>query len=198
MIPFTSEKASWEDCHYVPTRIWGLSVIIIYNIIPFCIMAVNYAIIWRVAAKFAFSDRDRENSLLLSLSRRITKSNAPVLPKLNPTSSKLKFALEMKATKTSLSLIAVYIICWGPLGVLYMIDHFCFNCLSRQASLGKTRMSIKMLCFTSSLIAPIIYCWINYGYRKAAKRVFTKFGLSETLVKNHTHAAAESEMLRKV
>ncbi|XP_057300769.1 D(1C) dopamine receptor-like [Hydractinia symbiolongicarpus] len=191
MVPFATDVNTESHCKYIPTRSWGLCVIIFYNIIPFILMANNYGLVWLVAAKVAIKDRVREESLMQSQRHDMNekqfnnKSNRRKNQSQINRTSNIKFALEMKATKTSLTLIAVYVFCWGPLGVFYMIDHFCYNCLSDDR-LSATRTSIKLLCFSSSLLAPIVYCWANNGYRKAAKRVCTKCFFKD---KNHFNSS---------
>ena len=86
----------------------------------------------------------------------------------------IRFVLEMKATKRTLVLFAVYMLCWGPLGIFYMIDHFCYNCLSNRDNLKTTRAVIKLLCFASSLLAPLVYCWWNHKFRKTAGKNIIK------------------------
>ena len=83
--------------------------------------------------------------------------------------------VELKATKTSIILIATYIICWGPLGIFYMIDHFCNNCYSDKGQLSVFRTTVKILALTSSLIAPAVYCWWNKEFRKATVRMVKRF-----------------------
>ena len=87
----------------------------------------------------------------------------------------VQFGLEMKATKVSLTLIITYIICWGPLGIFYMIDHFCDFCYSNKDELSDLRTAIKILAFTSSFLAPTVYCWLNTEYRKAAVKLIKQF-----------------------
>ena len=173
-IPFMSGHQD-GTCRYIPTRTWGLSVIIIYNIIPFCLITINYSLIWVTAARFSFSDKARNDSMKKSFRDEIGQNGANAPANI----SNFRHALEMKATKTSLTLLAIYVICWGPLGVFYMIDHFCFNCLSHRTDLDVTRAAIKILCFTSSLLAPIVYCWWNRDYRRAAARMLWKCGFNK-------------------
>lgn len=91
---------------------------------------------------------------------------------------RFQHGLEMKATKTSFVLIITYIFCWGPLGVFYMMDHFCDYCYSAKDDLTAFRMWVKILAFTSSFSAPLTYCWWNQEFRgsaiKCVKKVFKK------------------------
>ena len=90
----------------------------------------------------------------------------------------ITFIVEMKATKTSLVLIATYIVCWAPLGIFYMVDHFCEYCYSAKEELSELRTSIKILAFASSFLAPAVYCWWNKEFRKSAKLLFGKLKIT--------------------
>ena len=104
--------------------------------------------------------------------RDIKKSEVPVkLQEINNMHPSLKFTFEIKATKTSLGIVAVYMVCWLPMGIFYMADHFCHNCISNQKRLKDGRRAVKLLAFSSSLLAPLIYCWWNDEFRKAARKL---------------------------
>ena len=167
-MPFLNGNESFESCHYVPTRVWGLCVIVCYDLLPFLLIAVNYITIWFIAARLSLADSHLKADL------NQLKYKSCQVPKETRTKSKAEMLLEMKATKTSFMLLLVYIVCWAPLGVFYTYDHFCKNCLSTRAELGKTRAAIKILSSTSSVFAPIIYCWWNREFCKAAETLLQK------------------------
>lgn len=195
-IPFIHGAIGNLECSYIPTKYWGVSVLVVYDFLPFLIIVVNYSIVWSLAAKFSFQDRNREESLRKSrehlnatdafvysdndllLSKRATSygslngqlSSSPR----NKTISNIRHLLDIRATKTSLVLLAVYLICWGPSGLFYTIDHFCSGCLSSNDGTRMARIIIKLLNFSSSVVAPIAYCWWNKEYRKTAKQVSRK------------------------
>jgi len=176
VLPFFNKKKMHDKCSYVPEPAWGLCVILFYNMLPFITVVVNYAIIWKVAYNFAIEERARSESLRFN-------QKTELLP---PTSNKGKgksragtgqkglcrFTLEIKATKTSLAIVAVYMVCWLPMGSFYMADHFCYNCISSNENLSDARRAVKLLAFSSSLLAPLIYCWWNKDFRNAARTVF--------------------------
>ena len=229
-----------EGCTYVPKRAWGISVISLFNIIPFIIIAINYLFIWRVAAKITFKDFDQQQSVLKS-----TRSSANstdnlhnsvcIVPSLNTLtfnltnssslvdiqketgqqkygnkernstitfatilkeevkeeekirshsslvslkekivrsheyskkgSRMLRLALEMKATKTSFMLLMVYVLCWGPLGIFYLIDNYCSNCISSDEERNLDRFVVKLVSFLSSVFLPLAYCWRTKEFR---------------------------------
>lgn len=191
--PFLSSANG--DCHYNPSRVWGLGVIIGYNIIPFCLIVTNYLIIWRIAAKFEYEDKRREYNLAKQDSNE-DESNDTRTNK-NKRFCFIKFAVEIKATKRTLILILIYVVCWGPLGIAYMIDHFCNSCISKKNSYKMFRAILKYLCFSSSLLTPLGYCWLNKTYRKHAASVSKKilsFSEKRTLSKrNENHIKEEKK-----
>ena len=87
--------------------------------------------------------------------------------------SRLSFsiALEMKSTRTALGLLAVYMLCWGPLGVMYFTDNLCHRCISSNNNLAFERLLVKVISFTSSLFLPLVYCWRTHSFRKEFKKI---------------------------
>lgn len=191
IIPFLTGMGATENCHFQPSRFWGLSVIICYNIVPFIFLVVNYIIIWSIAAKFASDDQSRASTLLRATNggNLNDEKKAFAQHQQNKTSygalkanvsKKLKtfqFYLEIKATKTSLVLVAVYLLCWGPLSAFYILDHF-FDGYYSEGDRNKTlRMVIKLINFSSSLLVPLCYCWLNHDYRKTAHNFIRRYCL---------------------
>lgn len=190
LIPFLDGMGTHDGCVFHPARFWGLSVITFYNIIPFILIVTNYIIIWSVAAKFAASDKQRVNTVRSNASLfddtekskvsaskpLVTQKNSYGALQANVTKrlSNIRFYLEIKATKTSLVLVLVYLLCWGPLSVFYIMDHFCNNCYSKDPKTATTRMVIKLVNFSSSLMVPLFYCWWNADYRTTAMNVFRR------------------------
>ncbi|XP_057302797.1 probable G-protein coupled receptor No18 [Hydractinia symbiolongicarpus] len=204
-LPFYINVERTDECQYVPVRIWGLFVISLYTILPFFLILINYIQIWLVAARMAFKDKrlrerfhndenengsvirnyrvddeeenemDKDEDEEVKMLKDRKKINYGSINSIIHIKANVKFAFEMKATRTSLALIAVYVFCWGPLGVFYMIDHFCYNCLSDDDDLKLTRAFVKLLSFSSSILAPIVYCWWNRDFKKAAQRLCVQY-----------------------
>ena len=186
IIPFlTGMGGAKEKCHFQPSRFWGLSVIVFYNIVPFVFLVVNYIIIWSVAAKFASADKSRAKSLIRATNSG-NSSNDEKKPfaqqsgqhktsygilkaNVSKTLKTVQFYLEIKATKTSLVLVAVYLLCWGPLSAFYILDHFFDGYYSKGERNQTVRMVIKLINFSSSLLVPLCYCWLNHDYRTTAR-----------------------------
>lgn len=108
-----------------------------------------------------------------TLSTQISRTTKCSVLSLRKYRDLIRFTLELKATKTSLILLFVYMLCWGPLGMFYMIDNFCENCLTEDnKELADARFSVKILCFMSSLFAPLLYCWRTKEFRREVMRMY--------------------------
>ena len=220
-VPFYNGRNSGDRCLYSPHAVWSLVVITIYNIIPFTIMVVCYALVWKIAVNAEIHDRkmsrvmtlppntladeddstkrSRVSAKVIRATTRLRSSVHEMVPRLlrksgrqesvsvttnlmetSAIKSRRAFLLELKATKTAFVLVVVYVCCWGPLGVFYTIDQFCNKCLSSGGSQRYTRVAIKGLCFSSSIIVPVVYCWWSSDYKNAAKRLYRRMRESFT------------------
>ena len=180
-IPFIVSSSFTDDCVYEPNMDWGVCVIIIYIIIPLITIVASYSFIWVKAVKIAMED----NKLRIQTQSRFTDLSPPSGNCVDDANSdngkhrktkKIEISIvELKATKTSIVLVVTYILCWGPLGIFYMIDHFCGNCYSSNGKLSAFRTAIKILALASSFVAPVVYCWWNKEFRKATRKIFKKY-----------------------
>ena len=217
-LPFFKRDTNvMDNCTYVPSHSWGLCVIIFYNIVPFVSVVICYALIWKVAYSFAVRDQRRAESLMFNQyqqrspmsdedeheteKQQVTGDN--VKNRIGSSSSKssyqkiLKFSLEIKATKTSLAIAAVFLICWLPMGVFFMADHFCKNCISDDSSFKMARRIVKLLAFSSSLLTPLVYCWRSKAFRKSAKRLFRKRQMTRFLTGNTDFLTSQNWVYNK-
>ena len=199
VIPFYMKRSS-SECGYVPTHEWGLTVITMFNTIPFFVIITNYYIVWRIAFRKGLHDRrlrDSVNSFTENhLDRKRIRSvddylhdtltphdgdkyemNA-MMPKKKPLTksesktSAFQFAIELKATRLSLAFMLTYLLCWGPMAIFYLLDNACSNYLtsSKERPLVAARFTIKMLSFSSSTLAPLIYIWRSRLFRREIQR----------------------------
>ena len=190
LIPFLHGMETEWKCHFQPSRFWGLSVIVCYNIAPFVFLVVNYVIVWCVAAQFASEDelrsshyRSGTNSEAYERSSFIGEENitghkkssyGTVKANIGRTLKTVQFYLEIKATKTSLVLVSVYLLCWGPLSAFYVIDHLFDGYYSRGTRNQVVRTVIKFVNFSSSILVPFCYCWLNQDFRTSARNFIFK------------------------
>ena len=85
-------------------------------------------------------------------------------------SALFRLAWEMKATKTSVIIVTVYLLCWGPIGILYLIDNYCLYCISQNQSRSVDRLMVKVISFMSSILIPLVYCWRTKEFRTELRR----------------------------
>ena len=292
LIPFLPIKQGDEEgCTYVPNRLWGVSVIILFNVVVFVLTFINYGIIWKTTAQLTIKDHEKrqyavrlaENTPNLLMKRRCNatleiaeRSSLPVptvescfnqkptLGSIHPELSiscqvfpnvfreprrssfpsdkatrdteiqmtknqlkgsqislvslsgtnrggrcnriwsgydqgdvtlsqnldflatpaktckistvstwstmSLRIAFEMKSTRTAFVIFIVYILCWGWLGIFYLVDNICGGCISENKSLMLERLVVKAVSFTSSVFLPLVYCWNTKSFWKEMKR----------------------------
>lgn len=240
-LPFGKEPND-EGCTYVPFKVWGISVITCFDILPFAVTIGCYMYIWKVAAGMLLRDMSIRESVrsnhgsnndsnhgqstyLLKAESSLSsdKIDSPTtiesptseMSQINSDNSSsqfgvplheynkytengkktsrnevprsrvsaqsmkaragkvIRFAWELKATRTSFVILLVYLVCWGPLGALYAIDHYCSNCLSEsnEAQIALARFVVKIISLSSSFFLPLAYCWRTRLFRKESKRL---------------------------
>ena len=194
IVPFYMRKPSVE-CGYVPTFAWGLTVITLFNTIPFFVISTNYYIVWRIAFRKGLHDRrlrDSVNSVTEhQLDREKTRSvddylhethddtkmttmmsSKKPLTKSASKTSGFQIAIELKATKLALAFMLTYLLCWGPMAIFYFLDNACGNYFtsSKEKHLVAARFTIKMLSFSSSTFAPLVYIWRSKLFRQEIQR----------------------------
>ena len=100
----------------------------------------------------------------------------------------LRSVLEMKATKTTLLLLLVYIICWLPSDISAAIEVFCSHFLHKTSS--KYYLN-EVTRFSSSILLPLVYCWRTKEFmretcrfirRKRYRNMWLRSFLEEMLV----------------
>jgi len=171
IVPFIADSDHQDDCVYHPNRDWGITVIVMYIIIPLICITISYLIIWKKAVSITMQEQKlRMQTQQLRMQTHQQQHNE----REHERNAKLFSVIEMKATKTSVILITTYILCWGPLGIFYMVDNFCHNCYSSQNQLSEFRTGIKILALTSSFTTPVVYCWWNKEFRMASKHLVRK------------------------
>ena len=217
-MPFDKEP-DHDGCRYIPTKVWEICVVFLFNVTPFLIITTNYIILWKIAATMAL--RDLKQATSVETKRKfIPASNGHTLicsPQVNinkdvtfesrelihsngePTNNnkrtsihlnaerrsirkfskkvkRIRYAIEIKATKTSVLLLVVYIVCWGPLGMIHLLENLCVQCFESREQLDDVRFAVKVLCFISSLLAPLVYCWRTKEFQKEVCRLFCRKG----------------------
>ena len=162
VLPFANVNTD-DECFYTPWSSWSISVIVITVLFPIVFLSLTYAWIWLIAFRVADDTSnticDERTSLKKKLSARVTK------------------VLELRATKTASLLIGVFIICWGPSAVYYLVENLCGHCITvlfNKKAREIVSLSVKLISFTSSIISPFVYCWRTREFQREFKKSLTR------------------------
>ncbi|XP_055334743.1 tyramine receptor 1-like isoform X2 [Paramacrobiotus metropolitanus] len=83
---------------------------------------------------------------------------------------KISLTKERRAARTLLIVVLVFVICWLPFFVWYVVAPFCDTCPMD----ARTANFFLWLGFLNSSLNPIIYTIFNLDFRKAFKRIFRR------------------------
>ena len=152
-----------ESCVYVPWPTWSVSVIILTILLPFAFLTLTYVWIWIIALRLADSPHGTN-----------CKKKGPFYEQF---SKRIKKILELRATKTSALLVGVFILCWGPIAIYYLVENICGHCISllfskvAQIYVG---FAVKCFSFISSILSPLAYCWRTREFQREFRRNLAK------------------------
>ena len=159
-LPFANSNTD-DGCFYTPWTSWSISVIVITVLFPIVFLTLTYAWIWLIAFRVAddTSICDERTSLKKKISAKVAK------------------ILELRATKTASLLVGVFIICWGPGAVYYLVENLCGHCITvlfNKKAKEIVSLSVKLVSFTSSIISPLVYCWRTREFQREFKKSLTR------------------------
>eukprot|EP00795_Rhopilema_esculentum_P017656 gene17656-9304_t len=153
LLPFIYGASKDLKCKYVPWRAWSIAVLVLTIVIPFLIISVCYAWIWRLAARHA-----REISQASLEGHQEAKRG-------------FKTLIELRATRTTLLLVGIFLLCWAPIGIYYLVENICGDCVTNAVSIHMQesfKFWVKVISYTSSIFSPLAYCWRNREFRREA------------------------------
>lgn len=119
-----------------------------------------------------YSKRSQDSRKSETSSRKTSSASLGSLGGSLDVSDKLRLLWEMKATKTSATLLFVYIMCWAPLGTYYFIENICASWISgiQHHHTYMDKFVLKVMSFFSSILLPLVYCWKTKLFRRVARR----------------------------
>lgn len=79
---------------------------------------------------------------------------------------KISVSKEKKAAKTLAVIMGVFVLCWLPFFLMYIIMPFCNSCYIHP----KVQDAITWLGYINSAINPVIYTIFNLDFRRAFER----------------------------
>ena len=150
VLPFVNGAKLDKKCKYFPWKKWSIAVLVLTIVIPMIIIVVCYACIWRTAVKHA---------------ERIQSSCSG---RKNSKRKRYASRMELKATKTSLLLIGIFFFTWAPIGIYYLVENICGDCITHSVSSSMQedfRFWVKVISYTSCIFSPLAYCWRTREFR---------------------------------
>ncbi|TMW47364.1 hypothetical protein DOY81_007558 [Sarcophaga bullata] len=109
---------------------------------------------------------------------------------------KISLSKERRAARTLGIIMGVFVICWLPFFLMYVILPFCSTCCPT----AKFKNFITWLGYINSVLNPIIYTIFNLDYRRAFKRLlvikqlFYFFIYKENKVKTNTYSGIKIKL----
>ncbi len=152
-----------DDCSYIPWADWSISVIVLTIMIPLVTITGIYIWIWVLAIHHAKAIAEATQS---------SSSRAPG-------SKRDHFRLESRATKTSALLVGIFFVCWAPIGIYYMVENLCGDCITNEISVESQedfKFAVKVISFTSCIFTPLAYCWRTREFKRELRQSLRKNG----------------------
>ena len=153
-LPFINGAKLGKACSYVPWSEWSVAVLVLTIVIPMIIIASSYAWIWKQAVKHA--ERIQSSSGRSDASKRM----------------RFKSRMEFKATRTTLLLIGIFFVTWAPIGIYYLVENICNECITNSVSKHMQddfKFWVKVISFTSCILSPLAYCWRTREFQEELK-----------------------------
>lgn len=161
-LPFVrslSDADADADHSYNPTSQWTITVVLCMNVVPMLVLIFCWVYIVRVAMH-------HYKKLYAA-----TKSPATATATVTTGKNNKHYLKRMKATRITMMLLSMYILCFGPSSLYHMLEHSCpVECFPpnffRSADDKKITFYLKMLNFLFMLAPPLIFCgnknFLNY------------------------------------
>ena len=164
LMPFgNTQDRSGDYCAYQPWAEWNIAVTTATIVVPLVFLTVSYAWIWLIALRLVNKqptlDGRRKVSLTKSISNHVSK------------------IFELRATKTSALLIGVFVLCWSPIAIYYLVENICGLCISQLLSKrmeSHVSFMVKVMTFTSSILSPLAYCWRTREFKRELRKNLNK------------------------
>ena len=147
-------------CYYIQSNIWTISMLIINCVIPYVLIIFIYQFI---GYKIRYIESKTQTDIGMQ-----SKDNHNICTK-NQKIQKCK-----NLTRMSMILSSVYLFCWFPSVIYYIMWSVCPNtCFSK--SYKKSEMEnyvsflVKYLAYLDAIASPVIYCFYNKRFRRIIK-----------------------------
>lgn len=100
--------------------------------------------------------------------KRSTRQTSQQVSQFVEEKQRISLSRERKAARTLGIIMGVFVVCWLPFFLMYVILPFCSSCAQPS---GKLQNFITWLGYVNSSLNPIIYTIFNMDFRKAFKKL---------------------------
>nr|ADV33379.1 Kiss1rb-derived protein 2 [Danio rerio] len=87
------------------------------------------------------------------------------------TSSERAEAVRSRVSRMVVVMVLLFLLCWGPIQILILLQAFCAEDVSRSYTLYKLKIWAHGMSYSNSSINPVIYAFMGANFRKAFRSV---------------------------
>ncbi|XP_055056357.2 KISS1 receptor b [Misgurnus anguillicaudatus] len=80
-------------------------------------------------------------------------------------------AVRIRVSRMVVVMVLLFLICWGPIQILILIQAFCSEDLSHSYTLYKLKIWAHCMSYSNSSINPLVYAFMGANFRKAFRTV---------------------------
>lgn len=81
-------------------------------------------------------------------------------------------AVRTRVSRMVVVMVLLFIVCWGPIQILILLQAFCSEDVSHSYTLYKLKIWAHCMSYSNSSINPVIYAFMGANFRKAFRSVF--------------------------
>ncbi|KAK7174017.1 hypothetical protein R3I93_003751 [Phoxinus phoxinus] len=81
-------------------------------------------------------------------------------------------AVRTRVSRMVVVMVLLFIVCWGPIQILILLQAFCPEDVSHSYTLYKLKIWAHCMSYSNSSINPVIYAFMGANFRKAFRSVF--------------------------
>lgn len=81
-------------------------------------------------------------------------------------------AVRTRVSRMVVVMVLLFLVCWGPIQILILLQAFCSEDVSHSYTLYKLKIWAHCMSYSNSSINPVIYAFMGANFRKAFRSVF--------------------------
>lgn len=179
LIPFAPNDD--PKCRYHTNKAWTLTMLLGHTMVPFFIILCCYMIIFSKVKNVLRVRRTQHERCARTIATR----------------------RQWNKSKTTIIIVACYIVCWGPSFVYYTTLMLCPKnvCFTQEYLESKSEEYVtffmKFLTFADGIIAPLLYCFNNQSFRTARQHFLRKMTAKHVIPKSFKSLVTSKILKRK-